>query len=364
MYGEDRVANVITFGTEKSKSAILTAARGLGIDVDEAQYISSLIPNDRGLIRTLSQCYYGDVDNGFAPITAFVQSMDNNPELWQVAQKIEGLVCRMGIHAGGVIFVDEPFTNTTGLMRAPDGTIITAFDLHDAEAVSLIKYDTLSVEAEDKIHVCIDLLLEDGVITPEKSLKETYEKVVGIYNLERENIDMWKMVWEHKILSLFQMEQQSGIQGIALTKPQSVEDLAHLNSVIRLMAQEKGGEQPLNKFARFKNDISLWYKEMTQYGLTKEEQKILEPYVLGSYGIAESQECFMQLVQIPECGGFDLNFADRLRKSIAKKNPAEYEALTKEYFEQTAEKGLSKNLCNYVWNVLVATSRGYGFKYN
>ena len=69
----------------------------------------------------------------------------------------------------------------------------------------------------------------------------------------------------------------------------------------------------------------------------------------------------MQLVQIPECGGFDLNFADRLRKSIAKKNPVEYEAITKEYFEKTTEKGLSKNLCNYVWNVLVATSRGYGF---
>lgn len=70
---------------------------------------------------------------------------------------------------------------------------------------------------------------------------------------------------------------------------------------------------------------------------------------------------FMQLVQIPECGGFDLTWADRLRKSIAKKNPAEYEQLTKEYFEQVEEKKLSKKLCNYVWNVLVATSRGYGF---
>ena len=50
---------------------------------------------------------------------------------------------------------------------------------------------------------------------------------------------MWKMVWEHKIQSLFQMEKDSGIQGIALTKPKSVDDLATLNSVIRLMAQEK-----------------------------------------------------------------------------------------------------------------------------
>lgn len=361
VYGEDRVANVITFGTEKSKSAILTAARGLGIDVDEAQYISSLVPSDRGMIRTLKQCYYGDEDNGFAPVSLFIKEMDARPELWQVAQKIEGLVCRMGIHAGGVIFVDEPFTNMASLMRAPDGTIITAFDLHDAEATSLIKYDALSVEAEDKIHACIDLLLADGVVQPEATLKETYEKVVGIYTLERTDKKMWEMVWEHKILSLFQMEQQSGIQGIALTKPQSVEDLAHLNSVIRLMAQEKGAEQPLSKYARFKENPKLWRKEMTDYGLTPEEQELLVPYVGGSYGIAESQECFMQLVQIPECGGFDLNFADRLRKSIAKKNPKEYDAITKEYFEKTAEAGLSKNLCNYVWNVLVATSRGYGF---
>lgn len=96
VYGEDRVANVITFAVEKSKSAILTAARGLGIDVDEAQYISSLIPADRGLIRTLDQCYYGDKENGFTPIQPFVTEMNARPELWQTAHKIENLICRVG----------------------------------------------------------------------------------------------------------------------------------------------------------------------------------------------------------------------------------------------------------------------------
>ena len=137
VYGNDRVSNVATFGTEKSKSAILTAARGLGIDVDVASYISSLIPADRGLTRTLDQCMYGDKESGFEPIKQFVIEMtENYPELWEVAHKIEGLVNRLGQHAGGVIFVDEPFTNSTALMRAPDGTIITAFDLHDCEDVS------------------------------------------------------------------------------------------------------------------------------------------------------------------------------------------------------------------------------------
>ena len=362
VYGQDRVANVATFGTEKSKSAILTACRGLGIDVDIAQYLSSMIVSDRGQLRSLKQTFYGDEEAGFTPNKQFIFEMtENYPEVWAVAQKIEGLVCRLGEHAGGVIFVDESFTESTALMKAPNGDIITQYDLHDCEDVSLIKYDLLSVEALDKMHICLDLLAEQNYIDGAAALRDMYETSIGIYNLERKAPSMWKMVWNHEIQSLFQMEKQSGIQGIALTRPQSVDDLAVLNSVIRLMAQEKGAEQPLNKFARFKDNIDLWYEEMRSYGLTEEEMKILEPVVKISYGICESQEKFMTLVQMPECGGFSLTWADRLRKSIAKKNPTEYEKLQQEYFERVEEQHLSKKLCNYVWNVLVATSRGYGF---
>ena len=362
VYGEDRVSNVATFKTEKPKAAILTACRGLGIDVDIASYLASLVPADRGIPRSLSQCMYGDVENDWKPIKQFVYEMtENYPEVWKVASKIEGLICGVGIHAGGVIFVDEPFVNSAALMRAPDGTIITAFDLHACEDCSLIKYDLLSVEALDKIHNCIDLLCDYGYVKRKKTLKETYEDIIGIYSLERVAPEMWKMIWEHKVTSLFQMEKQSGIQGIALTHPQSVDELAILNSVIRLMAQEKGAEQPLNKFARFKNDISLWYKEMKDYGLTEEEMKVLEPVVKISYGICESQEKFMELVQLPECGGFSLTWADKLRKSIAKKNPEAFLKLQDEYFKTIKEKKLDEKFCKYVWYVLVCTSKGYGF---
>lgn len=321
-----------------------------------------MIQSDRGIQRSLAQTFYGDEDEGFLPNKQFIYEMTHNyPELWEVAQKIEGLVNRLGSHAGGVIFVDEPFTNCTSLMRAPNGNLITAFELHDAEKVNLIKYDILSVEALDKIHTCLDLLLEQGYIEDKGNLKDTYESIVGIYNLERKNHKMWEMVWNHEIPSLFQMEKQSGIQGIALVHPESVDDLATLNSVIRLMAQEKGGEIPTSKFARFKNNINLWYDEMDEWGLTKEEQKVLEPILKISYGICESQEKFMQLTQIPECGGFDLTWSDRLRKSIAKKNPAEFEKLEEEYYQNIKDKNLSYNLCNYVWKVLVCMSKGYGF---
>lgn len=97
VYGQDRVSNVATFGTEKSKSAILTACRGLGIDVDIAQYLASFIQADRGMMRSLNQTFYGDEENGFAPNKQFVFEMtENYPEVWEVAQKIEGLVCRLG----------------------------------------------------------------------------------------------------------------------------------------------------------------------------------------------------------------------------------------------------------------------------
>ena len=361
-YGEDRVANVATFRTEKSKSAILTAARGLGIDVDIAQYIASLIPADRGLLRTLSQCYNGDEENDYKPIKQFIVEMENYPELWNVAQKIEGLICGSGIHAGGVIFVDEPFTKSTALMRAPDGTICTQFELHDSEAVSLIKYDALSVEAMDKIHNCLDLLSDAGLIEVEPTLRATYEKVIGIYNLERDDPKMWQMVWNHEIQSLFQMEKQSGISGIATLKPTSVDDLAILNSTIRLMAQVKGGEMPTDKLARFKANPDEWEHEMEKYGLGAHEREILEPVLGMSYGLCIAQEQFMELVQLPELGGFSLTWADKLRKSIAKKNPKDYDALTKEFYNVTKEKGIDQRFAHYVWDVLIAMSKGYGFR--
>ena len=362
VYGKDHVANVATFRTEKSKSAILTAARGLGIDVDIAQYIASLIPADRGQLRSLEQCMNGDEENGWAPIKQFVYEMtENYPDLWNVAKGIEGLICGSGIHAGGIIFVDEPFTESTGLMRAPDGTICTAFELHDCEDVSLIKIDLLSVEAMDKIHNCIDLLCEYGYAERKPTLRETYESIVGIYTLERDNSQMWDMVQNHEIGSLFQMEKQSGIQGIAIAKPRKIDELAVLNSVIRLMASEKGAEQPLDMWARYRQDITVWYNEMKMYGLNDEQIDWLANHSAIHDGICESQEGLMSLVQEERLGANDLTFADKCRKAIAKKQGKLFEECEEFYFKNAEEKGCDMTLVHYVWDVVFKPQRGYSF---
>lgn len=361
-YGTDRVSKVLTIRTEATKSAILTAARGLGLDPDEGAYLASFIKADRGQQRTLDQTYYGDEENDIAPDMKFRELMDGKyNKVWKVAKFIAGLCCGVGSHAGGVIFYDEPIVNSTALMQTTNGDVVTQYDLHTCEDVSLIKIDLLSIEALDRIRACLDLLTEYGYIKEGLTLRERYEQTIGVYNIDRTSPEMWKMIHQHKIESLFQMEQQSGVKGIAMTKPTTLEELATLNSVIRLMAQEKGAEQPIDKFARFKRDINEWYIEMNSYGLTEDQQDVLKPLLLDSSGICESQEKFMSLVQMPEAGGFSLAWSDRLRKSIAKKNPAEFEKLQEEYFKEVAEKGLDMNFCNYVWKVLVCTSRGYGF---
>ena len=361
-WNDIRISKVQTLKTEASKSAILTACRGLGIDIDEASYLASFIKAERGIARTLSQTFYGDEENGIEPDKTFVKLMtEDYPKVWEVAQRIEGLVNGVGSHAGGVILVEEPFSEYSALMRTRSGDIITQFDLHQCEDVSMIKWDLLSIEALDKMRVCIDLLLEAGRVENKGSLRETYESIVGVYKIERDNINSWQRLWNHEIWSFFQMEKDSGIKGIALMKPTSVDDLAILNSALRLMAPEKGAEMPLNKLARFKANEMEWDKELKQYGLGEKEKEILKPIVGISYGLCIAQEQFMQLVQLPELGGFSLSWADKLRKSIAKKNPKEYDALTKEFFEITKQKNCNEKLCKYVWNVLIAMSRGYGF---
>ena len=362
VYGEDRVANVATFRTEKSKSAVLTAARGLGIDVDVAQYIASLIPADRGQLRSLDQCMNGDEEHDWAPIKQFVFEMtENYPELWAVASKIEGLINGSGLHAGGIIFVDEPFTESTGLMRAPDGTLCTAFELHDAEAASLIKIDLLSVEAMDKIHNCIDLLCDYGYAERKPTLRETYNSIVGLYNLEREEPKMWEMVHNHEINSLFQMEKQSGINGIALAKPKSVDELAVLNSVIRLMASEPGAEQPLDMWARYRSNIKEWYDEMQRYGLSQEDIEWLSHNKAITDGVCEAQEGLMALLQDERLGGNDLSFADKCRKAIAKKQGKLFEECEETYYENAKKNHCDMRLVHYVWDVLLKVQRGYSF---
>ena len=124
----------------KSKNAIISACRGLGIPNEEAQYLSSFIGAERGIQYTLKQVYYGDAENGLSPNMEFVHLMrDKYPGVWEVASKIEGLISGVGQHAGGVILTPSDITDYCALMRVSSGDIVTQFDLHKAEKTGQFK---------------------------------------------------------------------------------------------------------------------------------------------------------------------------------------------------------------------------------
>lgn len=351
------VINVCTFGTEGTKSAIKTAGRGLKIDDDVISYITSMIPNERGFDWTLKECYFGD-DEGKSPIKAFVEQMKEYPKLWILAQSIEGLITRLGVHASGVICVNGDFNNYNSIMKTSKEQIVTSYDLHTLERCGMVKYDFLTVSALDRIRQCMNYMLEDGTLEWQGSLRATYNKYLAPNVLDYTSPEMWEMVGRGEISSLFQFDTLVGSQAIKSIQPHSLTELAISSSLMRLMGE---GELPLEKYARYKRLPEAWYQEMSAYGLTKEEQTILEKYLKKKCGVGESQEVIMQIVMDPQISGFDMKEANKLRKTIAKKQFREIEVVKELFFEKGRALGTSDNLLSYIWYVQVSAQLGYSF---
>lgn len=343
------VINVCTFGTEGTKSALKTAGRGLKIDDDIINYITAMIPNERGFDWSLHDCYYGNGEDR-KPIKAFVDQMAQYPRLWELASAIEGLITRLGVHASGVVCVNDDFNKYNSYMKTSKGQLVTAFDLHTLERCGLVKYDFLTVSALDRIRQCMNYMLEDGTIEWQGSLRKTYDKYLSPKVLDFDSEEMWDMVGRGEISSLFQFDTLVGSQAIKDIQPRNLVQLAASSSLMRLMSD---GELPLAKFARFKRAPELWYDEMRDAGLNAAEIKILEKYLAKKCGVGESQEVIMQIVMDPQISAFDMKEANKLRKTIAKKKFREIELVRQLFYDKGRSIGTSENMLNYVWNVQV-----------
>lgn len=205
------LTSVATFGTETSKAALITASRGLGYEPELGTYLSSLVPIDRGFVRSLNQCFSGDEEKGYKPIPQFISEMDKHSDIWNVAKNIEGLVSRRGVHASGVILTNTKFTEFGATMKSPKGVKCSQWELHSEEYVGHIKYDFLTVDGLDRIRCTMELLLKDGLMEWQGSLKKTYWKYLSPDVIDYDNQEMWKLVGDNKIISLFQFDTPVGL---------------------------------------------------------------------------------------------------------------------------------------------------------
>ena len=355
---------IATFGTEGTRSTILTACRGYrseeytdGIDVDTAQYLSSLIPSERGFLWSLNDVVYGNEDKDRKPIKLFINEVNQYPGLLDIMMGIEGLINKRSSHASGVILFDEDPYEFGSFMKTPKGEIITAYDLHMCEACGMTKYDFLVTEVQDKLAETIKMLQDYGEIESELSLREIYDKYFHPNVLPINEDKYWKALQENNVLNIFQFDSDVGSQAAKKIKPTSILEMADANGLMRLMTAEKGQESPMDKYIRFKNNINLWYQEMNDYGLTKKEQKILEPYFKQSYGVPPSQEQLMKMLMDKDICHFTLAEANNARKIVGKKQMSKIPSLRQQVLDQAA----SPCLGHYIWSCGIGPQMGYSF---
>jgi DNA polymerase III subunit alpha len=361
-FGEDAVINICTFGTESSKSAILTAGRGLGIDVDTGLYMASMVPIDRGFNWSIKDCLEGNEEKDRKPVRNLVTEMKKHSNLIDTVLRIEGLVNKRSIHASGVYIFNSHYTNLNAAMKAPNGQLITQFNMGDSDYQGGVKFDLLTVQALDKIRLTLNFLLEDGIIEEQGSLKANYKKYLHPDVLDYQTPEMWKMIGDNDIIDLFQFETDIGLAAAKLVKPTNLIELATANSLMRLMGSSK--KQPLDEYKTFKENLDLWYEEMRMHQLSQEEVQVLEPHLRDLYGVADTQEVVMEMAMDSKIANFNLTEANKLRKAIGKKSEKVMIESREEFFNKGKEVGTSESLLNYVWNIQIKRQLGYSFSKN
>ena len=321
-YGTENVLNICTFTTEKTKSAVLSACRGLGLDVDVAQGIAGMIPSERGQLWPFNDVVNGNPEKNRKPVKQFIDEISKYEGLRETIEGIEGLVSGRSQHASGVYVYKDGFLNQNAMMKTTKGYPVTQFNMQDSDAMGGLKLDFLTINALDRIRKCMDLLIEYGKIEWQGSLRATYNKYLHPDALELDNPEMFKLLYSGEVINAFQFDTNVGLQALGKIKPQNFKEVAAANSLMRLAADH--GESSLDKFARFKNNIDDWYNEMRKNELTEHEMKVLENHLIPTYGICDTQEVMMEISMDPKISHFTLVQANKLRKGIAKKKSSNH----------------------------------------
>lgn len=361
-FGEDRCLNIITFKHETSKAAILTSCRGLGIDIDTAREIASLVPITRGEVWSIKECLEGNEDNNYTPNREFINKVKEYEMLLDTILEIENLVCGRSSHASGFYLFNNHYLEQNSLMKAPKGINVTCWDMDDSDYCGALKVDILTIRALDKERKAMDLLIADGELEWKGSLKATYDSYLHPDVIDYTAPEMWDLLGENKIVDVFQFDTMVGSESVKKIKPTSLKQMAIANSVMRLVGSND--LVPIDRFVEFKNDLMKWYKEMREACLDDSEVAILEKYLKHNYGSSVEQEDVMELAMDKGIAGFSIIEANKLRKGIAKKKKEVILEVKQLFYEKGKKQGTRKEMLNYVWNYCFRPQLGYSFSRN
>ena len=349
-YGEDRVAQIITYGTIKSKQSIKDATRVLGYPyVIGEKLTKALPPSVMGKDISLSGVFDSQ-DSRHGEAGEFRELYNTDPDSKKVvdlARGLEGLKRQWGVHAAGVILSREPLLDVIPIhRREADGAIITQFDMGACESTGLLKMDFLGLR---NLSVLDDALL---------NIKENQGIDVVLEDLPLSDQKTFELLSRGDTLGVFQLD---GGPMRALLRSMAPDSFADISAVIALYRPGPMGENAHNNYADRKNGrkpVEPIHPELSQ---------VLQEILGDTYGLIVYQEQVMAIAQ--KVAGFYLGRADLLRKAMGKKNK---EILDKEYIPFEAgmkENGFSTAAIKRLWDVLIpfsdyafnrAHSAGYG----
>jgi len=325
-YGDDRVAQIITYGTIKSKQAIKDSTRVLGFPYALGERLTkSLPPSVMGKDISLGGIFNMD-DERYGEASEFRNLYEADPDSKRIvdtALGIEGLKRQWGVHAAGVILSREPLMDVIPIhRREADGAIITQFDMGACEATGLLKMDFLGLRNLS--------VLDDCLINIEKNLGKT----VVLETLPLKDQKTFDLLSKGDTLGVFQLDSSPIRSLLRSMAPDSFEDIA---AVIALYRPGPMGDKPLNEILK------------------------------DTYGLIVYQEQVLAIAR--KVAGFTLGRADLLRKAMGKKDK---KILDKErvHFENGMKSnGFSEEAIEKLWQTLIpfsdyafnrAHSAGYG----
>ena len=169
---------------------------------------------------------------------------------------------------------------------------------------------------------------------------------------------MYDMLEQGEIFDAFQMSSLVARNAMRKIKPRTFNEIAITNTIIRLQTE---GEQPIDKFVRYKNNIQEWYQDMNKYGLTKHEQSLMERHLLERTGICDTQEIAMQIIIDEDIANGGLEFANRFRKSIGKKDDKKIRKAVDEFYQYMQENGHRKEFAEYIVEEQFSLQFNYAF---
>lgn len=289
-YGEDKVAQIITFNRMTSKAVLKDVARVLDIPYGDADRLAKLIPVVRGKPAKLKAMIGKE-----SPNPEFREKYESDPTVkrWvDMAMRIEGTNKTFGVHAAGVVIAADPLDELVPLQRNNDGQVITQYFMEDVESMGLLKMDFLGLKNLTMIEKTLELVeVSSGTrVDPDK--------------LPPQDEETFALLARGDLEGIFQLESSGMRQIVRDLKPSSLEDISSILALYRPGPLDAG---LIPKFINRKHG-----REAIDFA-----HAILEPILSETYGIMVYQEQIMRIAQ--DLAGYSLGQADLLRRAMGKK---------------------------------------------